>query len=131
MSCDYAVWDTSIGADPKRYAELCEQQLKPTGESPAVNAFYSELTGRWPEIDDVPGDKIDDHDFCPWSIAMDRSGMHVVMCCIWPKADEVGKFVERLAEKHGLVFYDPQSDRINAPGQRGKIKGWFFRDANR
>jgi hypothetical protein len=115
MSCDYGVWDTSLGADPKTYGKLCEGKLTPGGQSPAVDAFYRELTGRWPEIDAIPGDKIDDLEVCPWSIAMDRSGMHVIMCCVWSKADEVGEFVESLAMKNGLVFYDPQSDRVKPP----------------
>jgi len=115
--------------------------LTPAGQSPAVDAFYRELTGRWPEIDAVPDDEIDDLNVCPWSVAMDRSGMHVIMCCAWSKADEVGKFVESLAMKNGLVFYDPQSDRVKPPishdpqtnggkssGLSSKIKGLFSRN---
>jgi hypothetical protein len=84
--------------------------------SPAIQAFYDELTAQHPEIDDIPEDQLEDKDLCPWSIAFDKSDGHIIMCCIWPKADYVGELVARLAAKHGLAFYDPQSERVVYPG---------------
>ena len=48
----------------------------PTERDQAVEAFYTELTGRYPEIDTLPEDKLDS---CPWSCAHDKSGFYVIM----------------------------------------------------
>ena len=84
-------------------------------EHPAVGAFYDELVATHPEIDDIPEERVDDHEYCPWSIAMDRSPGHVVMCCVWSRADYVRTFVGELAAKHGLVLYDPQEATVTFP----------------
>jgi hypothetical protein len=120
MSCDFCVWypdkrltDAEAGA---RYMRLCEGNVE--GEvvnHVAVEAFYRDLTSRHPEIDDVDEGRLDDHDYCPWSCAMDRSDGHVVMSCVWSRADYVGQLVEELARKHGLAVYDPQAERIRYP----------------
>jgi hypothetical protein len=126
MSFDLGVWDKKIGESPDIYVRLCDGQLTPDGESPQVSAFYNELTNRWPEIDTVPDEKIGDFEFCPWSCAIDRSGMHVLVACVWPKADEVAAFVEKLAAKHDLVLYDPQKDEVKVPGSTKKPFGRWF-----
>jgi hypothetical protein len=88
--------------------------------------LYAELTARHPEIDGIPEEKIDDHDYCPWSCAMDHSPGHVIMSCVWPKATYVHQIVEDLARRHGLALYDPQSDVVTyADGSTG------VRQANR
>jgi hypothetical protein len=43
--------------------------------------------------------------------------MFVVMSCVWSMADEVAFAVRELAKKHGLVLFDPQSDRVSLPEQ--------------
>jgi len=144
MSCDYSVWHTTKRFTHDEAGEvhrrLCESDLHDVEPSPRVAAFYAELTALHPEIDTVPDDRIDDHDYCPWSCAMDRSESHVIVCCVWPKADYVGELVERLAKKHHLVLYDPQSGRVGyppslpsdreaaplAPEPRAKKKWWKF-----
>jgi hypothetical protein len=80
-----------------------------------VDAFYAELTARHPEIDTIPEDKIDDHDYCPWSCALDHSPGHVVIPCVWSKAAYVHQLVQELARKHGLAMYDPQSEVVTYP----------------
>ena len=119
MSFDLGVWysDKALTAEQARqlYVKLCEGTPALEGESPAVAAFYDELTKKWPEIDSIPEEKIDDHDYCPWSCAIDRSGMHVITSCVRSKAQDVGEFVQRLAAKHGLLLYDPQEDVVILP----------------
>jgi hypothetical protein len=115
-----------LPATAETYAQLCEGKLSPTGQSPRIESFYRELVQRWPEIDTVPDDKIDDHDFCPWSCALDHSGMHVIASCVWSKADAVTEFFEELAGKHGLVFYDPQADRVKTSGTASPAKKKWF-----
>src|SRR5687768_5571132 len=114
MSCDYAVWfpwkrlsDREAGA---LYIALCEGASKNPPDHPAIESFYAELTAQHPEIDDMPEEQIQES--CVWSIAFDRSTGHIIMCCRWPKADYAGQLIQSLAKKHGLAFYDPQSERV-------------------
>ncbi len=120
MSCDFGVWypdrrltDAEAG---ERYVRLCDSQVEgEVVEDPAVGAFYTELTRLHPEIDDVPEDRIDDTEYCPWSVAMDRSDGHVIMACVWSRADYVRQLVRDLARKHGLAVFDPQEGRVFYP----------------
>lgn len=68
------------------------------------------------ESDTIPEDRLDDHDYCPWSCALDHSPSHVILSCVWSKAEYVHQFVHELGRKHGLAVYDPQSDRVSYPG---------------
>ena len=119
MSCDYGVWhsDKPLTNDEatKIYIALCDLWPFLEGEKPSVRTFYDELTKRWPELDTVPDEKVDDKEYCPWSCAISHSGMAVVTACVWPMADKVGQFIQQLAAKHRLVFYDPQSERLVLP----------------
>jgi hypothetical protein len=119
MSFDLVVWypDTRLSADEanRRYVSLCEGNVSGVVEHPAIQAFYDELIAKHPEIDDVPEDRIDDDEYCPWSVAMDRSAGHVIMCCVWSRAEYVRGFVGQLALKHGLVLYDPQEGNAIYP----------------
>ena len=119
MSFDLSVWhsDVELSDDEagKIHLNLCKNWPYLEGEHPSVTAFYDELTQKWPEIDTIPRERIDDFDFCPWSCAHSHSEMAVVMCCVWSMADKVADFVEDLADKHGLVCFDPQAGRVILP----------------
>ncbi|HEV8146058.1 MAG TPA: hypothetical protein VGP79_06750 [Bryobacteraceae bacterium] len=115
MSFDLGVWqgDTALSDKEaaKLYVELCEGKRIPT-EHPAVEAFYRELCSIYPEIDTLPADEVDN---CPWSIAHDRSGSHVLMCMVWSRAEDVAAVVMDLAVKHGLICFDPQATKVYLP----------------
>jgi hypothetical protein len=119
MSFDLGIWypdkRLSVAEAGERYGRLCEGDTDGLVEHPAVQAFYEELIAKHPEIDDIPEERIDDHEYCPWSIAMDRSAGHVIMCCVWSRAEYVREHVGNLAAKHGLVLYDPQQDAVIFP----------------
>jgi hypothetical protein len=119
MSFDLAVWYPDRNLSPEeageRYGQLCDGDVRGVTEDPRVAAFYDELMRKHPEIDDVPEERIDDHEYCPWSVAMDRSPGHVIMCCVWSRAEYVRSFVGELASKHGLVLYDPQEGTVTFP----------------
>ena len=74
--------------------------------------FVDELTSRYPQIDDVADDEID---ACPWSLTFDFSPTHVKMPVMWTRAEEIATVVMEIAERHGLVCYDPQSRKIHLP----------------
>ena len=121
MSCDFGVWwpsrELDDAAAEELYVTLCEGDATGVEPSPAVDAFYRELTSMHPEIHDVPEDDVDNTDLCPWSIAFDRSPGHLIMCCVWSRAEYVEELVKQLASKHGLAVFDPQSRRITYPAK--------------
>jgi predicted nucleic acid-binding protein len=124
MSFDLAVWypEKRIDNDEARklYVRLCDSDTSGVVANPAIDAFYAELTARYPEIEAIPEEKLGDHDYCPWSCKLDRSSGHMIMPCVWPKATDVYRLVESLARKHGLAIYDPQSDAVIYPdGSKG------------
>jgi hypothetical protein len=119
VSCDYAVWHTESRLTDAEaielYAKLCDGDPSDVSPSDAIAGFYAEITSLHPEIDSVPNDRMDDLDLCPWSIAFDRSDGHLIMCCVWSRAEYVGDLVRRLARKHRLYCFDPQTDTIIHP----------------
>ena|SRR5208337_5302636 len=121
MSFDLGVWHSEVPLTNAQAAEiyvhLCQNWPYLKGESPSIAAFYDDLIRRWPEIDTVPEEEIDNMNYCPWSCALPHSGMAVVMACVWSMAEEVEAFVKDLAKKHGLVLFDPQSDTVSLPEQ--------------
>ena len=131
MSFDIGVWFPHRRLSAQQagilYASLCGGDTSVVQSHPAVEAFYAELTAKHPEIDSIPEDRIDDHDYCPWSYALDKSDAHVIMSCVWSKADYVGQHVHALGAKHGLAVYDPQFERITYPDepQGGRRKRWW------
>src|SRR5258707_68183 len=100
MSFDLGVWQSDSHLTDEEagdlYVKLCEQSWIPIEENPAVQAFYAELTSRYPEIDTVPEEEVDE---CPWSCAHDRSGLHVLVAMVWSRCAEVTPVVLELAEK--------------------------------
>jgi hypothetical protein len=72
----------------------------------------AELTARYPEIDMLAEE---DLDASPWSCALDRSGFHVIVAMLDDKAAEVVPVVLQLAEKYGLVCFDPQAMKVHLP----------------
>ena len=115
MSFDLGVFYTATPHTDKdasrRYVAYCEERnmeliVEP---SPKIRQFLNDLTARYPQIDDVAEDKMDD---CPWSISVDVSEGHVIMPMRWDRADEISKIIIDLAKKYALVCFDPQRDKI-------------------
>jgi hypothetical protein len=122
MSCDFAVWYPNRRLSNEQalelYHQLCDGVTINVIAHPAVDAFYNEITAKHPEIDDIAEEDIDNTDLCPWSITFDRSPGHLIMGCVWPKADYVERLVKELAQKHELAVFDPQTEEIIYPGSR-------------
>ena len=127
MSCDFAIWWPSRRLSDEEagelYAALCEEDTSGVEPSEAIDAFYAELTAKHPEIDDISDDDVDNTDLCPWSIAFDRSSGHLIIPCVWSKADYVESLLHELANKHGLAIFDPQKGRIAYPAGDGRSPG--------
>jgi hypothetical protein len=130
MSYDLGVWflhkPMTNDEATKLYVGLCKREVEDVAPHPSVEAFYRELTAKHPEIDTIPEDRLDDHDYCPWSCALDHSAGHVIISCVWSKAEYVNKFVKELARKHGLAVYDPQSSKLISPNGPADKPWWKF-----
>jgi hypothetical protein len=120
MSFDLCVWFPQERVGPREagalYSRLCDGDTSGVVAHPAVENFYGALIAMHPEIDLIPEEKIDDHDYCPWSCALDHSPGHVIMSCVWSKATYVRQLVQGLARKYNLALYDPQTDEVIYPG---------------
>ena len=131
MSCDFGILSikghlSNIEA-ASLYASLCDGNITGVDPSPAIESFYLEITQLHPEIDDIPDEEIDNTDLCPWSVEFDRSEGHILICCVWPKADYVYELIAELARKHGLALYSPQAEIIVYPdgSEGGELKPWW------
>jgi len=128
MSFDLGVWYPQKripnSEAMKLYVRLCDGDTSGVVPHPAIHAFYAELTTKHPEIDTIPEERVDDHDYCPWSSRLDYSPSHVIMSCVWSKATYVHQLVRELARKHRLALYDPQSEEVIYPdGSTGAKAG--------
>jgi hypothetical protein len=116
MSYDLAVWYSPERIPAERAAELykslCAGDLSSIEPSRAIEAFVKELSSRYPQLDEVPDDQVDDS---PWSCGFDVSDRHVLLTMSTSHLEEVGPFVQSLAEKHRLFLFDPQTREVYVP----------------
>ncbi len=133
MSCDFAVWYPKKKLTKAEagtvYRQLCDGRSELVKPHPSIKAFYCDITALHPEIDDVPDEDIDNEDVCPWDIAFDKSEGHLIMPCMWSKAQYVEGLVRRLARKHRLAVYDPQTGAYYPPEdgeQENNKKHWWI-----
>ena len=94
------------------YFRLIDGKWTPPGFDAEVYAFYSRLTGCYPEIDLVPENELDS---CPWACAIELSGAHVILAIQPDQSESMLPLVLSLAEEHGLVCFDPQSAKVHLP----------------
>jgi hypothetical protein len=127
MSCDHAVWfprqrlsDAEAG---RLYEALWKGDTSGVQPHPAIDAFYADLVAKYPE--DASDDDIDNEDINPWSMPFYRSPAHLIMCCVWPKAEDVRRLLRSLARKHGLALYDPVAERVYYPDSADEPRPWW------
>jgi hypothetical protein len=119
MSYDLAVWE---GARPKsaREAKLHFEALASAHDraapSPAIARYVKALLARWPDIDE--------DDESPWSDAPlmnNARGSMIYFGMVYSRAGEASAFAADLAQKHGLVCFDPQTEELR-PTAKEKAK---------
>lgn len=113
MSWNCAVWHSNSVKSKqdaeKLYEKLCVDDTSLIGPTQRIQDFYEELTSKHPEIDDVSEDEINNLDICPWSVAFDKSEGHIIMSCVFSRAEYIDGLIQELAKKYELSFYDPQN----------------------
>ena len=80
--------------------------------SAQLKAFYDDLLGKYPALETLPDDKVDDS---VWAVTPDQSERLIALNFSWPEAERVAREVPKLARKHGLAVMDPQSGQIVRP----------------
>jgi hypothetical protein len=132
MTFDLAVWE---GPRPETdeaasivYGQLMDRME--TGEldaepTPRIHAYVDALLSHWPDITEESGAD------SPWAdspLIGNAFGDAIYFAMVWSRADEAAEFAARLADQHGLVCYDPQSERLlPARGDRGQPRRSWFR----
>ena len=119
MSYDLVVWShaprTVKDADAI-YQRLCvgdTSLLQPEPDAAArVRAFVTQLTKHYPPMSAYADDDIDD---CPWNSEFSQSEVHIVMTLAYSRASEASPFIAALADRCGLVYYDPQMNGVRLP----------------
>ena len=119
MSYDLFFWK---GPVPATITELMDWMQRadageagPLEHSPAVREFHTRLLERFPALEDLPDDQVDDAGVSPWSVTPDPSDTYIALNMVWGTPQAVVTEIVQLAMDHGLLTYDPQGDQIVAP----------------
>jgi hypothetical protein len=103
--------------DVRAMADRCAGRSHDGGEpDPRIAAFYGDLRAAYPDQSTYEGES-------PWVTRPLAVGVeHVAMVIAHtPLGDDAVELVLQLAQKHGLVVFDPQADE--ATGLRGDYAG--------
>lgn len=121
MSLDLIVWRTERPLGEERahavYAALMNGDTSSLVAHPSIDAFYSELVARYPELHTIPPAKIDDTKLCPWAATIDRAPTHLVLPCVWSVTEEVGDFIGLLQQKYRVSVYVPGEGKEYFPDE--------------
>ncbi len=113
MSFDLAVWEGDRPSDDEaaaeQYASLMDlMEAGDLGEpTPRIRAYVEALLARWPDIDEAEDS--------PWAsspLMGEASGPIAYFPMVFSRADEAAAFAATVARDHGLVCFDPQSERL-------------------
>ncbi len=117
MSFDLAAWyepePISLETADEKYAAFCSGEEI---EEPAEVARFKNLLGeKYPGIDDVPEEELED---CPWTDSFNETSGACLMCLRWDKFEELYQPIIDLALSCGLLVYDPQNEVLYHPKLR-------------
>ena len=116
MNVYLGVWRSEIPlsdrAAAKQYAALSEGQDAINRFDAAVYAFYSQLIELYPALDMLPEDE---EGSSPWASSPDFSGVHVSIAVQPNHHAKVFPVILHVAEKNGLVCFDPQNAKVHLP----------------
>jgi hypothetical protein len=114
-----AVWhaDTPIERDDAQlhYQRICLGPSDAAAVHPALGAFLDELTSMPATL--VSAEVIGSNE-ASWNAHVHRNGYGASIQIMWPQSRDAAATIRALAERHGLVVFDPQSGVVmpNAPG---------------
>lgn len=116
MSYNLAVWE---GERPRTDADAAEAfealyaqhtDADPSPEpTPAIRRYVEALLASYPDLDD------DNEDDTPWSDApliTNATGPIFYFGMVFSQAETASEFAANVAREHGLVCFDPQSNKL-------------------
>lgn len=122
MSYDLAVWEGPPPESDEAAAAVYEQLMRrleagDTDGPPttAIATYVDALLARWPDITSDGGDD------SPWAdgpLINNAFGNPIYFSMVWSAAEESSAFAAELAESHGLVCYDPQTEVLRPSSGR-------------
>jgi hypothetical protein len=117
MSYDISVWSIprvlSRRDAIRAWSDLCDNgTFELFEDSPNIGGFQCELEEKYPQIDSLPDEKIEES---PWSCGFEPEGPALTLSCVWSRAEEIAGFVFDLAMKHNLAVFDFTSELIYMP----------------
>ena len=126
MSFDLIVFDAEDPLTPesiqerfsdaeKRFAANDAELPQARPPTPRLQAFLTDLEGRWPDLDSPRASWKDS----PWASGSYVDDGSIVLSIQWPRAEEVARYVNELTERHGLQLFDPQTERVILPNRLG------------
>jgi hypothetical protein len=120
MSYDLAVWEGARPDDDDAATEEFEVLYQryvgtggPSAPTPRIAAYVTALLDRYPDINTEAGF----HD-SPWASAplmSEASGPLVYFPMVASRGDETAVWAAQVAEEHGLVCFDPQTEQLRTP----------------
>lgn len=118
MSFDLYVWREAQPITAEQADRIChhlaEGQAGVVEPDDGVRAFHEELTARFPDLESLTDEEMETS---PWSMSPEGMPTCVITTIRWPRAQELAAFVIDLAERHGLVCYNPQDRTVHNPAE--------------
>ena len=117
MSYDLAVWEGEYPADAETATKFYLERIVPQLEeydpgnavppTPRIRTYVEALLERWPDIDTTEGS--------PWATSPlmgEAIGLFFYFPMVGSMADAASAYAADVAQRHGLVCYDPQLERL-------------------
>jgi hypothetical protein len=97
----------------ERYNELwARYEDTEESASPRLLSYIDGLTAKYPDLDDLPDDEVDDSPWADSPLLGNVMGPFFYFALMPSKADETVPFIAETARRHELVCFDPQQERL-------------------
>lgn len=116
MSHDLYLWHSPQPVTAQQAMTICHQLARSHDgvvvPDAAVLAFHQELIERFPPLETLGDDDIDDS---PRNMSPDATADRVILCMGLSRASKIGPFILELAKRHRLVCFDPSTGVVRNP----------------
>lgn len=112
------VWAGPVPADDRAAAQVAAARMTESGSreprppSPEIRRYVDALLSRWADLTDLADDDVDDSPWADGPLIANADGDQIHFALVWSRAEEAAEFAARTAAEHGLVCFDPQSERL-------------------
>jgi hypothetical protein len=120
VSYDIAVWEGDRPANDAAALETYNElwaRYEDTDEpaSDRILSYIEELTAKYPDLDDLPDDDVDDSPWADSPLQRNVMGPFFYFALVPSKAGETVPFIVETARRHELVCFDPQQVKLLSP----------------